>query len=223
MANDYIPRPDIEAANYLGRFAEAVAQQAARWNVPVAEVEAAQGTAAAFAEALATANDPATRTAPMIERKNAARRKAELVCRRVVARLRGNPDLKDADRAELGLRRPPGGRGTRRRPPESAPALVVQPTGGCFSMHSVSFRDAATPDRRGKPPHATSLRLFRVVSDAPVTLPAEAEYVADATRSPLRLSRPDGAGGRWITYFARWSSRRGEMGPWSNPRSVRAA
>ncbi|HMO27314.1 MAG TPA: hypothetical protein PKB10_13705, partial [Tepidisphaeraceae bacterium] len=66
------------------------------------------------------------------------------------------------------------------------------------------------------------LQVFRVVGDAPALSPEQASYYRGVSRSPMRVAYTSADNGKVITYFARWVSRRGEVGPWSKPLSVRS-
>jgi hypothetical protein len=50
-----------------------------------------------------------------------------------------------------------------------------------------------------------------------VNCPNQAQFDAFVTRDRIHLEPSRGHGGQRATYFARWASTKGELGPWSTP------
>ena len=80
-----------------------------------------------------------------------------------------------------------------------------------------------TPDSPAKPFGATELQLFRTIGTAPATDPEQAQFYGKFTKNPVGVAFQPADNGKQATYFARWASRRGEVGPWSAPVSLAIA
>jgi hypothetical protein len=80
-----------------------------------------------------------------------------------------------------------------------------------------------TPDSPAKPFGASELQLFRAVGTTPATDPNAAQFYGKFTKNPMAINFNPADNGKQATYFARWASRRGEVGPWSNPISMAIA
>ena len=223
MANDYIPRRDAPAAKWMTSFTRQVAEEPARWGVPVAAAAEAAARAADFAAALAASSQQETRTEVAVAVKNDARSAAETACRGVAALVRACPNLPDPELIGLGLPARRHGRGVRCGPPTEAPELWIR-ADAATNTHVLNFGPPHA-EGRARPAGVSCLQVFRVWSDRPVTDGGldDAEFVAAATRVPLRVPCDRRDYGRTATYVARWQTRRGEVGPWSRPVSARVA
>jgi hypothetical protein len=174
----------------------------------------------AFTSAYTTATDPSTRTSSSVAAMRVAKANMIVVVRQFAAIIRANPAITAEQLSDLGLTVAD----TEPTPipaPTTFPLLdVVKATP---NRHELRYSDSESPDSRAKPPGATSLQLFRVVDDAEVTSPTGASLVGMFTTNPVRIdSSPDDAG-KTATYFARWVTRRGLIGPWSNGTSFTIA
>jgi len=67
------------------------------------------------------------------------------------------------------------------------------------------------------------LQLFVAVGAEPSVDPAAAEFKGAFTKNPVAVGFVAGDDGKVATYFARWASRKGDVGPWSLPVSMRIA
>jgi len=89
--------------------------------------------------------------------------------------------------------------------------------------HTLRFADSLTPDSRGKPFGASDILLFCCVAEEDVNDPSLAKFVGKFTKNPISVEFTAAQNGLQATYFARWSSRRGDVGPWSLPVSMAIA
>ena len=60
------------------------------------------------------------------------------------------------------------------------------------------------------------MQLFVVVSTAQVNDPSAAEFRSFVTRQPFAVTYVAADNGKVATYFARWQTRTGLVGPWSS-------
>jgi hypothetical protein len=105
--------------------------------------------------------------------------------------------------------------------PATSPLLnIVANTPG---VQTLRYADSATPDSGKKPFGAIQLQLFVVTGTAAVTDPDSAAFLAAHTRNPVEVPFTSADDGKVATYFARWATRTGEVGPWSLPVSMRIA
>lgn len=150
--------------------------------------------------------------------KAAARKRFVTQIRRLVRTLRARLGTNDAILAQLGLK--PLERSHRPRPgPTSPPLLTVD--GRDAALHRLSFRDSATPHRRGKPVGMVGVEVWRAIAAAGAAPPEDAyRLLGVATRSPHEVpSRPEDAG-MVAHYRVRWLGTRGRTGPFSRVASA---
>jgi len=174
----------------------------------------------AFAAAYDVAIAPATRTPVSVNIKDNARNSAEQVCRQYAALIKFNAGITDADKIAIGVRPV----NTSREPinvPDSSPLLNV--IGATPGAQTVRFADSNTPDSGAKPFGAAQLQLFVAITPAAVDDPAAAQFHGGFTRNPIGVGFDADDDGKVATYFARWASLKGEVGPWSLPVSMRIA
>ena len=190
-------------------LAQAVGEDTARYFLDDQEATLLARRAGEFAAALSRATDNAARTMPVVREKEQARRVAERLCRRVCSRVKQDDRVSDSDKIAVGVRPPAGGRGATPGPPATMPLLrVIAATPG---RHTLAYADAATPTRKAMPRGAACLHLD--LGDGCTADVNEARFYRSFTRTPLTVELAPGDGGKAATYFARWATRRGEVGP----------
>lgn len=220
MANGYMPRKDADALAWMKVFAGGLADRPGVYPVTPDEVAVVGEAVEAFAAALATAREPATRTTVAVTQKDEARLAAEDACRPIYARVRLDKSVDDADKIAIGVR-PMKTAYARLAAPDTAPLLAQGDLS--WSAYEINYLTATGMTGRAKPAGATQLQVFRAVGDAPATSIEQAAYFRSVSRSPMRVEYTAADNGKVATYFARWVTRRGEVGPWSAPLSVRVA
>jgi hypothetical protein len=149
-----------------------------------------------------------------------ARKSAESFCRQQARIIKYNDGVSDADKIAIGVRP----QNPKRRPidvPRSSPLLKI--VGAASRSHSLHFNDSNTPTSRAKPFGAIQLQVFVALADTPVRDPELAHYCGGASRNGFEVSYEHEDDGKVATYFGRWVSRRGDVGPWSLPVSMRVA
>jgi hypothetical protein len=220
MASDYIPAPDAEALAWMQTFSAGITASPATYNLVAADATAIAAAVSAFASAQAIAVDPATRTKVTVNQKDAARASAEELCRQYAAGIKVNAGISDANKIAIGVR-PINPTRTPIPAPTTSPLLnIVAATPG---VQTLRYADSATPDSGKKPFGAIQLQLFVVTGTAAVTDPDAAAFLAAHTRNPVEVPFSSADDGKVATYFARWATRTGEVGPWSLPVSMRIA
>jgi hypothetical protein len=157
------------------------------------------------------------------QNKDGARRELEAQARPVTAFIQGFPKTTDADRATIGITiRAAGGGAT---PAPSSRPLVVVDSAGRYT-HELRLVDESTPTRRARPRGVERAEVF--VAFTPTNTPAPADpsayrYVQSVSDGGAALSFESPQGGMMAHYLARWVTRRGAMGPWSDTTSATVA
>lgn len=211
---DFIPSQDARALIWMRAFAAGIAASPALYMLAASDAATVSAAVDAFGAALASAADPATRTTVTVAIKDEARTSATQVCRQFARLIKFNAGVSDPDKIAIGVRPV----NNNREPvgcPQTSPLLhLIAATPGAQVLR---YADSTTPASPAKPFGATELQLFVAVGAAPAVDPAAARFCGKFTRNPVSIPFDNASNGRLATYFARWSSRRGETGPWSLP------
>jgi hypothetical protein len=134
--------------------------------------------------------------------------------------IKDNAGIADGDKINIGVR-PVNPDRTPIECPQTAPLLNI--LGNTPGVQELRYADTTTPDSRAKPFGASELQLFLVkgtVENAPL---ADADFIGKFTRNPIEVEFEPEDDGKIATYYGRWASVRGEVGPWSLPVSMRIA
>lgn len=218
--NDYMPAEDAEFSLWAQAFANGISANYAAYMLTAAQAASIQGVVDDFVAALLVASTESTRTKPNIIIKDDAREIAETLCRQYAILIKDNAGIADADKVAIGVRPV----NPNRQPvecPQTAPLLSV--LGNTPGQQQLRYADSATPDSKAKPFGASELQLFRAIGTAENAPLADAKFYAKVTRNPVVVAFDEADDGKVATYYARWASVRGEVGPWSLPVSMRIA
>ncbi len=80
----------------------------------------------------------------------------------------------------------------------------------------VTATDEATPSKRARAAGSVGMLLFRAVAEDAVNDPTQAQFLTFVGKPSATSSFTSADRGKTVTYFARWTNARGEVGPWSN-------
>jgi hypothetical protein len=236
MGADYIPEKNNQAAVWLKHFAaQLVATPELYRTTPedAAEIDALVQT---FRVANATAGRPATRTSVAIQARDDARKAAERMLRPAAKRINSDPRIASDLKVAIGLK-PRKKRRHRIDPSESVPVLNPQAdmTGGIHIRVHDSQRG-----RRARPKWAAGLELYEriiprdaangapaidastVANGGAEVVPPGWRFIGNYTRTPIVVYPAANATGDAVYYQARWFTRRGAPGRFSDPRTVNA-
>lgn len=223
MAERRFPRPDADFAAYMNNYYEAVSKfyedQGLDQELLTPLTKALETWNAAFpAHVRAQAAAEAAR-----QNKDAARAALEKEVRPVTNFVQAWGGTTNADRASIGITIKDTG-GTPVPPPASKPLIVVN-DGGRLT-HTLRLVDESTPTRRARPRGAERAEVF--VAFTPTGTPAPADlnafrYVQSVSDGATVLSFEQPQGGMTAHYVARWVTRRGAIGPWSDTSSATVA
>jgi hypothetical protein len=214
MAERTFPRSDAEfklaAEQYVGFLAGAPVGLASLNAARVAQMEAAL---TAFSAALTNQKDAEAAKLAATQTKRDARNTLEDLMEADAAFHKSNPDIKPEELAGMGLpmkdKEP-----TPVQPPTTRPVLEVD-TSERF-LHEVEFYDeTAAGGSKAKPAGVQSCEIRFAIAAAPPADPSGYTYHSDDSRTPCEVEFTAAEVGKTAHYIARWKTRTGETGPWS--------
>lgn len=220
MAAPYIPATDVGFRDWLVNFDALTAVNFAAYGITSGQATDITNVTAAYVAALTAATDPSTRTPATIAAKNTAKADALVLVRPIAQQIKANPAVTDEQRAELGLV-------IDKFPPTPVPAPLTFPLLDILNatpgIHTIQYRDSETPFSKAKPPGALLMELWQAVGTAPAPDPTTAAFVRSETKCPFQVAQLPENAGKIATYFARWVTRTGLVGPWSSGVSLTIA
>ena len=214
----YIPDDDAGARGWMNNFAKHVASAPAAVGLSAADSALLTALADDFDAAMKQVNDPRTRTTVAIAEKDEARNAAKSTFRFYAMQIKASRGVDDAQKIALGIHVDSGAR-TPYGAPVNSPLLDI--LGATPGRHVLRYHDADTPKSRRKPPGVTHLLLFAAIAGGEVRDPEQARFIGAYTRQPFHVDF-DAAkhAGKTATYFGRWLTAKGLLGPWSLPISM---
>jgi hypothetical protein len=208
---DYLPSNVLEFQNKVHNIRRQVANNQARWDISSTAAAALDIPIAEFDAAVVVSENPETRTAAAVKRRDDARATLEKVLRPFVqGKLEHNPLVTDDDLTAMGL--PVHDRSPSPAPdPDKEPELTFSTPSPAVVEIEVRKKNEAG---RGKPKGMHGAELRWVIADvAPVDW-SELLHSEFVTRSPFRLTFSGHDRGKWLYFAARWENNRGKKGPW---------
>lgn len=223
MAERRFPRPDSHFAAYMNNYYDAVEKWWAVNGFDETDLKPLKEALSSWNAAFPAHVAAQQRAEAARQTKDEARAAVEAQARPVTAFIQGYPKTTDADRATIGItiRAPhPGGVPA----PSSKPLIVVESAGRY--THELRLVDESTPTRRARPRGVERAEVF--VAFTPTGTPPPADfnafrYVQSVSDGSTVLSYESPQGGMQAHYLARWVTRRGAMGPWSETSSATVA
>lgn len=220
MAHSYMPRSQGLALAWMKTFAGTIAANPGVYQLSPADGACLLAAVQAFDAAYAIAVDPHTATRSALAVKDTARVSAERVCQQYYSLIKPNAGISDAAKIAIGVR--PLNRGRSRiECPATSPMLRI--LGATPASHTLRYSDMNTPDSGGKPFGAAALQLFVAIEEKAVSDVNAGRFYGSFTRNPAGVGFAHADDGKVATYWGRWTGRRGDVGPWSNPVSMRIA
>lgn len=209
MQPSYIPAPDGAFDSWLTNFSTLITAAPATYGLIAGDAVTIAAQEAAFHGAYLLATNPATRTAPTIADKDAARTLAEATVRPYATTISRNPAVTNLDKTAVGVNLPNGAR-TPVPPPLTVPGLTL--TGAIHFLHTLAYRDTSTPTSKAKPQGAIGMELWRTLANTPASDPSAAVQIGVFTKSPGAIGYTSPDVGKVATYWGRWVTRSGPGG-----------
>lgn len=214
QSGPYVPRKDSTLCSWLNTFARHVAENPGKYGLHEQDAQIMVRLAKEFSDAFDLVQSSATRTPGLVTMKDAIRASAVGTFRNYAGLIRANKGVDNQAKIGLGLHIPDPTRTPIGRP-DTAPMLTIP---GLFNgSHVLRYADQATPNSRRKPRGVDNMHLWMAIADGPVWDPTKADLVGIYSTCPITVEHAFENAGKTASYFGRWVTKRGLMGPWSNP------
>jgi hypothetical protein len=212
MTTPYIPQTDAGFAAWSANFDTLITATPTAYGLTAPQAAAYAALEAIWVPAFAAATNPSTRTPVTVAAKDTAKANSIALARELAQIVKADPDTTDEQLVELGItvdKFPP----TPVPTPTTFPLLdFLRATPG---QHHLQWRDSETPTVRRKPEGATAMELWQLIGTEPAPTPAGSAFVSDYTKTPFVVDHLEADAGKIATYFGRWKTRTGLVGPWS--------
>jgi len=220
MSTSWIPTNDGPLDTFVLNFQTLIAATPTAYGLVAADATAITAAYTAWHTAYLAAVNPTTRTHATIVTKDIQKSNVMGVVRGYGATIRANRAISDALKIGLGIHIRDTSP-TPVPPPSTYPLLTVDSFNlGTLQLHAA---DQYTPDKKARPAGTSGMLLFSVISTDPATTPTGLTFNAFLTKPKFQNTFDPADGGKVVTYFARWTNGKGELGPWSPPVSIRIA
>ena len=219
-SDDYVPHDDDAFRTFAENFASGVSTAPSLYMLTSGQAASIQSVTDDFVEKLAISSNQSTRTRHTIADKDDARSICESLIRQYAMLIKDNGGISDGDKINIGVRPV----NPSREPiecPQTSPLLSI--LGATPGVQTLRYADTTTPDSKAKPFGASELQLFVAIATTEPAPVADARFYGKFTRNPVAVQFDESDDGKIATYYARWASVRGEVGPWSLPASMRIA
>jgi hypothetical protein len=214
QTGDYIPQTDAGFRDFLANFSTLISADPSRYGLEAADAAIIASMNTSFAAAYVACQSPATRTSGLVTQKDALRASATASCRVYAQQVKVNQGVDNQDKIELGLH-------INDPTPTPIPAPTTAPMLGIVSAFSgeqtIRYADELTPASRKKPAGAIQLELYVHVGPTPIVDYTQATFVGVYTKNPIQYEFTPDQANMTASYFARWRTQRGLVGPWSLP------
>lgn len=213
MPAPYIPATDTAFDTWSNNFQTKIAASPGTYGLAAGDATAITASFNLWHAAYLLAINPATRTSVTVAAK-ATQKALSLILFRTYAQLiQANTGVAPTDKVALGLTN----RSTGRTPiPAPGTAPILGFIGATPGSHTLKYADTSTPTTKAKPFGSIQLELWNFVgTEPPVGGAAGCSFYGLFTKTPYSVNFANGDIGKNSYYYARWTTRRGLVGPWS--------
>jgi hypothetical protein len=209
---DYIPAPDAGFDTWQANLLSVLAGNLAGYGLVAGDLTPLTAGQTAWTSGYAAQQTAQAAAIAATEVKDAARQTYESAIREVVRGIQARSSVTEGAKAAAGIpvhdtQPTPSG------PPTTAPLGSVDTSQRL--QHTVHFVDSATPTSKAKPAGVRGCEIWLKVGTPPPVSAADLTFVTLDTRTPHTIPFDGADGGKLVTYWLRWVSTRGEVGPWS--------
>lgn len=209
----YIPAKDAALNNWAQNFSSLITASPGTYGLTSGDATAIASVYSAWAAAYALVTSPSTKTPTAVQNKNADKVTLLATVRPYAQTISLNAGVSTGNKIALGVN-PRTSTPTPITAPTTAPALTIVSTSTAGTI--LRFRDAtASPSVKAKPYGVVALQLYGNTSATAVTDPTTLTYIGQITKSPLTVALGSAAAGKTAYFAARWSTKKGLVGPWS--------
>lgn len=220
MSDPYIPPRDTDYDSWLNNFKTLILAAPTTYGLTITDASAINTYYNSWHAAYLLAINPTTRTPVTVAAKDTQKALTQPPIRVYAQTIRANAGVSDANKIALGLNLP---NFTPTPIPQPSTSPLINVIGATPLQHTLRYADTNTPDSKKKPFGAQQLLLFVAVADDPVVDPTVALFYGAFTKVPVFVDFDAADVGKAATYFARWQTRTGLLGPWSLPVSMTVA
>ena len=220
MSNSWIPQQDGPLDTFVANFSALITASPTSYGLVAGDATAIASAVASFHSAYLAATNPTTRTKATIPPRTSRRPTSWAWSASYAATIRANRAVSDALKIGLGIH-VRNTSPTPVPPPSTYPLLTIDSFNlGTLDLHA---NDQNTPDKKARPAGTIGMVLFSVVAADAATTPTGLEFHAFLTKPNFNNTFTPADSGKTVTYFARWTNGKGELGPWSPPVNIRIA
>lgn len=214
----YIPPKNANLIAWLANFSTLITASPGTYGLASGDATTIAGINTAMSSGYTLITSPATKTATTVAAFNALKAGDMPTIRQYSQMIANNPGVSSSNKVALGLN-PKTSTPVPITTPTTSPALTNVSTSQAGTI--LRFRDAtASPSVKAKPYGVIGMQLFATGSTTPITDPALLPYVAVVTKSPIQVTLGSAFAGMHGYFAARWVTRKGLVGPWSNVLNV---
>jgi hypothetical protein len=208
---DYIPSHDEDFDILQTNVVTTATAKAGQWLINSQAFTELSGPRQRWTTGYAAYRNPSSRTPPVVQEKNDARKAYEAVFRNFVqGQLMHNTRVSDADLRSMGLpvhdRKP-----TKPQPPTTR--IEMEITFDQILQHIIHVRDSESKSGN-KPDHVIGYELWRYIGEKPDPTYDDMQLVEQVSRLRHLVEYPASDHGKNVSYAARWVNTAGK-GPWS--------
>lgn len=223
MAERRFPRPDADFASFMDNYYDAVQKWWSVQGLDESDLDPLKEALSAWNSSFPAHVAAQNAAQAARQKKDKARQMLEAAARPVTAFIQAFPKTTDADRATIGITiRDAATRSDTA--PRSRPMVVVHDAGRY--THELRLVDESSPTRRARPHGVERAEIFVAFTPAAAPAPSDMHayrYVQSVSDGSTVLTFESPQGGMQAHYMARWVTRRGAMGPWSETSSATVA
>lgn len=210
----YMPKSDSGKRVWMENFIRTIADAPDVYGFSADDVDHYTRVIGSYLDAHRRAKDPDRRTTTTVREKNDARERAVELCRTRAMQIKADPTLTHAQKLAVGIHVDDDILTPVQRP-HGIPKIVVlgSPTGG----HTIRFLPRDAFGSKAKPKGVTHMLLYAAIGDEPGLGVQHARLLGAYTKQPFDVNYPPGCGveGKHATYYGRWLTGKGDIGPWS--------
>ncbi|MCC6907208.1 MAG: hypothetical protein IT430_04640 [Phycisphaerales bacterium] len=214
QSGSYIPSTDAGFKDWLNTFSTLIAADPGKYGLDASDAVIISNLNTQYAAAYQTVQSNSTRTPNSIAQKDALKASATASCRVYAMMIKSNVAVSNDDKLALGIH-------VDDTTPTPIPAPVTAPLLNIVSAfsgtHQIRYADENTPASRRKPAGAIQIELYVYVATGATANPDDAKFVGAFTKNPILYEFDPVDANKTATYFARWRTQRGLVGPWSLP------
>jgi hypothetical protein len=214
MAVSYIPTRDTDLDDWANNFQTRIAASPGTFGLITADATAITAAYTSWHAAYLVAIAPSTRTPVSISAKDDQKVGLLDILRPYAVTVSLNAGVTAADKIAVGVNPRTSGL-TPVAAPTSVPVLSL--IGATFLQHLLRYRDTGAPSTsRSKPVNVTQIQIFAATSMTVISDPSTLPLKIIATKVPVTVTWDSSERGKTAYYAARWQTRRGLFGPWSD-------